>query len=53
VSGPKGSGLGLPIARALARRWDGEVTLVPRFEGGATATITLPLCRALTNGRLA
>lgn len=53
VAGPKGSGLGLPIARALARRWDGDVTLRPRFEGGAVATITLPLCRALTNSRLA
>jgi signal transduction histidine kinase len=53
TSGPKGSGLGLPIARALARRWGGEVTLVPRADGGASATIALPLCRSFTPSRLA
>ncbi len=40
--GPGGTGLGLPIARELARQWGGEVTLAPREGGGATATITLP-----------
>ena len=53
TSGPKGSGLGLPIARALARRWGGEVTLAPRAGGGASATIALPLCRSFTAPRLA
>ncbi|HET6174493.1 MAG TPA: HAMP domain-containing sensor histidine kinase [Gaiellales bacterium] len=53
AAGPKGSGLGLPIARALARRWGGEVTLMRQPEGGAMATIELPLCRAFTNARLA
>jgi len=40
--GPGGTGLGLPIARELARQWDGDVTLAPREGGGAIATITLP-----------
>jgi signal transduction histidine kinase len=41
-AGPSGTGLGLPIARELARRWGGEVTLVNRHGGGARATITVP-----------
>jgi signal transduction histidine kinase len=41
-AGPKGTGLGLPIARELARRWGGDVTLVNRESGGARATITFP-----------
>jgi two-component system, OmpR family, sensor kinase len=40
--GPSGSGLGLPIARELARRWGGEVTLERRPEGGAVARVRLP-----------
>lgn len=34
-----GSGLGLPIARELARRWDGDVTVGPRTGGGTVATL--------------
>jgi signal transduction histidine kinase len=41
-SGPNGTGLGLPIARELARRWGGDVTLENRDEGGARATLTVP-----------
>jgi two-component system, OmpR family, sensor kinase len=41
-AGPSGTGLGLPIARELARRWGGEVTLANRDNGGARATITFP-----------
>jgi two-component system, OmpR family, sensor kinase len=41
-AGPKGTGLGLPIARELARRWGGEVTLANRQGGGAKATVTFP-----------
>ena len=38
--GPSGTGLGLPIARDLMRRWGAEVTLENREEGGAVATIS-------------
>jgi two-component system, OmpR family, sensor kinase len=41
-AGPNGTGLGLPIARELARRWGGEVTLANRDDGGARATVTIP-----------
>jgi two-component system sensor histidine kinase MprB len=42
-SGPAGTGLGLPIARELARRWGGEVTLGNRADGGgARAVVTVP-----------
>jgi signal transduction histidine kinase len=40
-AGIAGSGLGLPIARALARRWDGDVTIANRASGGAVARATL------------
>ncbi len=38
-----GSGLGLPIARALARGHGGEITMTSRLEQGTTVTVTLPL----------
>ncbi len=41
-AGPSGHGLGLPIARELARAWGGEVRLHQRRSGGTTAMITLP-----------
>ena len=39
-AGPPGTGLGLPIARELMRRWGGDVTLANREGGGAVATIS-------------
>ncbi len=41
-AGPTGTGLGLPIARELARRWGGDVSLTNRDGGGARATVTVP-----------
>ena len=43
--GPSGTGLGLNIAREIAREWGGEVTLENRDGdgGGAIAALTLPL----------
>jgi len=41
--GPKGSGLGLPIARELTQRWDGDVLLRNRKSGGLEARIELEL----------
>jgi two-component system sensor histidine kinase CreC len=40
--GPSGTGLGLPIARELARRWGGDVTLANRDGGGVRASVTVP-----------
>jgi signal transduction histidine kinase len=40
--GPAGSGLGLSIARELAREWGGDVTLENRDGGGAVAIFALP-----------
>ncbi|HEY5941308.1 MAG TPA: ATP-binding protein [Solirubrobacterales bacterium] len=39
--GPKGTGLGLPIARELSRQWNGDVTLSNREGGGLRAVIQL------------
>ena len=41
-AGPSGSGLGLPIARELMRRWGGDVTIGPRAGGGTAAILELP-----------
>jgi signal transduction histidine kinase len=52
---PGGTGLGLTIARTLARRWSGEVTIANRDDAtasGARAVLRLPrLTVALPEGR--
>ena len=45
-AGPPGTGLGLSIARELARRWGGDLTLTNADDGGAVATITMPVASA-------
>jgi two-component system, OmpR family, sensor kinase len=41
-SGPPGNGLGLAIARELARAWSGEVVIKDRAGGGVSAIISFP-----------
>ena len=42
IASSPGSGLGLPIARELAREWGGDVSLERRDGGGTVAIIDLP-----------
>ena len=42
VTSAPGFGLGLPVARALARQHDGELTIEPRPGGGLDVCIDLP-----------
>lgn len=45
VTSAPGFGLGLPVARALARQHDGELTIEPRSGGGLDVCIDLPAVR--------
>jgi len=45
VTSAPGFGLGLPVARALARQHDGELTIEPRPGGGLDVCIDLPAVR--------
>jgi len=42
VGSAKGTGLGLSIVRSVARAHGGDVTAVPRVEGGLLVTVNLP-----------
>lgn len=42
-AGHDGAGLGLPLARRLARADDGEVAHDPRHTPGAAFTVSLPV----------
>jgi two-component system OmpR family sensor kinase len=42
LHGPAGSGLGLSIARTLARAWHGDARLANRAGGGAVAVLEFP-----------
>ena len=42
-----GSGLGLPVAKAIVEAHDGEIALEPRPGGGITSRVRLPLNREL------
>jgi signal transduction histidine kinase len=42
VTSAPGFGLGLPVARALARQHDGDLTIEPRLGGGLDVIIELP-----------
>jgi len=48
-SGIQGSGLGLTLARQIARAHGGEVVYEPREGGGSCFTLRLPLCPACDN----
>jgi two-component system phosphate regulon sensor histidine kinase PhoR len=45
VTSAPGFGLGLPVARALARQHDGELTIEPHDGGGLDVCIDLPAAR--------
>lgn len=49
----RGTGLGLALARALARQHGGDVDLADREGGGCTATLTLPAGTARSAGEVA
>jgi signal transduction histidine kinase len=51
IAGPPGHGLGLPIARELAREWGGDVRLEEGDSGGTVAVLSLMQLHAPLEGR--
>lgn len=47
-----GTGLGLPICRAIILRHNGKISLSTAASGGMIATVTLPVCHALAEKQL-
>lgn len=45
----QGSGLGLPVAKAIVLAHGGQITLASRDEGGAVASVTLPLASSASD----
>jgi signal transduction histidine kinase len=43
----RGTGLGLPVAKAIVEAHDGTITLTGKPGEGATATVVLPVGRQL------
>jgi signal transduction histidine kinase len=48
----EGVGLGLPIARRLARAMGGDVWYIPRFPTGASFLFSMPLSRIIPTGSI-
>lgn len=42
IAGERGFGLGLSIARAISRAYQGDIVAVPRPQGGLDVTLRLP-----------
>jgi signal transduction histidine kinase len=51
ANGIQGSGLGLTLARQIARAHGGDVTYAPREGGGSCFTLTLPLANGATDSK--
>jgi signal transduction histidine kinase len=48
-SNPSATGFGLPMARMIAGKYEGNITLAPLPGGGTRCVLTLPMCAAGTD----